>query len=316
MIFLWVPCLLLAFFALSGAALLLYCCGRRRLPEFWDASVLLRMGAGSRRGAVQEGKAWLEAHSAETVETRADDDVPLRGLFLPQKVTGRGTVLLLHDVRSSWKLDCPEAAGFFFSRGYQVLLADGRAHGASGGRWTTYGIWERFDVRSWTEYLAQRFGETHRIWIYGVGMGGAAALMAAPLDLSGDVRGIMAESVYNSPWRFVNLRLGQHLQPLPAAPLTALLNLSCFLTRGFGLRDSSAEQGIRESEYPLLLLFAEKGELLAPEDIRNLAAANPGGLTTLFRAEGAQRGACWQMDRERLTAAVLAFLEKSLLEYI
>jgi len=44
-------------------------------------------------------------------------------------------------------------AEFFVSHGYNVLMADARAHGASDGGLATYGLVEATDIRRWVDWL-------------------------------------------------------------------------------------------------------------------------------------------------------------------
>ena len=173
-------CLLLLALSAAGLAMVLAVCRRRKIPDYWDETVLLTRGKGARRDEVLSGKAWLEERRLEPVETESDDELRLCGVFLRQRKP-KGTILMVHGCRSSWKLDFSGIARFFYERGWQLLMVDERAHGASGGRCCAYGVWERYDVRGWTNYLAMRYGDEHRILIYGFGMGGAAALMASSL---------------------------------------------------------------------------------------------------------------------------------------
>lgn len=301
--------LLLALFA-GGLGLVIVACGRRKVPDYWDETALLTHGKGARRDEVLQGKAWLEKQRLEPVETESDDELKLRGVFLRRK-DPRGTVLLLHGCRSSWKLDCSGYARFFYERGWQILMADQRAHGASGGRRCTYGVWERYDVRGWTNYLAMRFGDGHRIFVYGFGMGGTAALSASALELYGDVRGVIAEGAYTTPWDVLQAYLERQLH-LPAAPLLWLLNLFTGLLEGFGLRDQNAADAAAESAYPILLLHGTEDVEVPIEMARRIAHSGRGNVTYL-PVEGGGHGTCHSTDPERVETAITDFLRQQTL---
>jgi fermentation-respiration switch protein FrsA (DUF1100 family) len=82
--------------------------------------------------------------------------------------------------------------------GFNVLIFDFRAHGESGGQFTTFGDRERRDVLGAVRWVrAQHAGDAEKI--YGVGASlGAAALIAAAADNSDEGRAIDALAVYGT----------------------------------------------------------------------------------------------------------------------
>lgn len=294
--------------AAAGAALLLAACGRRSAPDFWDEGWLLRSGLGDRREEVLSGKAWAEKRRLLRVEVSSDDEHMLRGLLLSRK-NAKGTVLLMHDCRSDWRLDFPAALRFFYGRGYQVLLAEERAHGNSRGLLCTRGIWERFDVRAWCNFLNLRYMDRHPIFICGQGMGGAAALMAASLDLPGNVRGIIAIDAWDSPYRHLERVWEEQVSFLAWAGVW-LLDRAASLLAGFSLREYSAGAGVRETEYPVLLVRGTANRLIPEQETMELLRACRGE-KRLLRVEGAGDGRCWQGEGGKLLRRTLAaFLER------
>lgn len=51
---------------------------------------------------------------------------------------------------------------------WNLLLVTSRAHGESGGEFSTLGIWERYDCRDWANWAAKRFGAKTSIFLMGV----------------------------------------------------------------------------------------------------------------------------------------------------
>lgn len=307
----WVWLVLLGLAAVLGAGgfLLYWVCGRRKIPDYWEEKQLLSHGHGARRGDVLAGKAALEKRRLYPVETESDDEKPLRGLLLPRKKDAKGAVILFHDRHGSWKLDCSGLAAFLHAQGYHVLLPDQRAHGRSGGLLGTMGLWERFDVRAWTGFAALRFGEDAPLWIGGVGMGGTAALMAAPLALEGNVRGIFSAGAYTQPRALLQWRAAQHT-PLPAEPLLLPMEGFLYLFSGVSLREYSAVAALRETACPVLL-FHGTGDRSVPVSMARELADAAGKKGTLVEIEGADHGCCRLTDPERVERALLDFLNNT-----
>ena len=84
-------------------------------------------------------------------------------------------------------------------------------------------------------------------------MGATAALMAAGLELPGDVRGVIAAGAWAVPEEQLKRALSRNAL-LPPGPALWLLNLHTSLFFGFGLRDANAPAALEETAYPVLIL--------------------------------------------------------------
>jgi uncharacterized protein len=126
--------------------------------------------------------------------------------WLSRGVPGTGAVLLVHGVRGN-RTDMAGRALFLHRRGYSVLLIDLQAHGASPGRWITFGDLESRDVVAAVAFLRSRFpGE--RVGIIGTSLGAAATVLAEK-PLHADA--VVLESMYPTIEQAVADRLSLHL---------------------------------------------------------------------------------------------------------
>jgi pimeloyl-ACP methyl ester carboxylesterase len=90
----------------------------------------------------------------------------------------RGTVILLHGLYGEGMQLLPHAMRFA-AAGYRSVLVDLRAHGASGGRYVTFGVKERRDLAAVLDSLRDRTLLAPPVVLYGASLGGAVALQAA-----------------------------------------------------------------------------------------------------------------------------------------
>lgn len=277
-----------------GCYLLWDFCLRRRVPE----------AAGE-----PELEAWLKRAAPESVSVTSDDELTLWGTFFPKK-GARGTVLLLHGRGGRWETELFIPARFLYESGFQLLCAEQRGHGRSGGRFVTYGVWERFDARAWLHFLSWRCGEEHPIFIYGRSEGAAAALMACALDNPGSLRGVVAESGYDLPLDYVTARLRARRFPCPEA-LAAFLSGCASVFLDFGLKDYRALDAMKESSCPVLLLHGGADPFVPASEVQALrGACSAGGL--MLTVDGAGHGKCWETDGAKVRDAVEAFLARNL----
>lgn len=290
----WILVVLLLAAAGLGFYLLWYYCLRRRVGKAEHGPEL---------------DAWLKGAEGESVSVTSDDDLTLWGTFFPKK-GARGTVLLLHGRGEAWETALFAPARFLYEAGFQLLCAEQRGHGRSGGAFVTYGIWERFDVRAWLHFLSWRCGEEHPVFIYGRADGAAAALMACALDNPGALCGVVAEGGYDLPLSYIAARLRARRFPFPEA-LAAFLSGFTSVLLDFGLKDCRALDAMRESACPVLLLHGGGDPLVpAPDAQRLRGECAAGGL--MLTVGGAGHGTCWEADGEKVRDAVGAFLERNL----
>ena len=143
----------------------------------------------------------------ERVELTARDGTPLVG-HLRRSTEPKRFIIAMHGWRSSWYKDFGAVADFWHENGCDVLYAEQRGQGESGGDVMTYGLLERYDCADWVAWAAERRGGEQPIYIAGVSMGATTVLMAAGLpEVQAKVRGVMADCGFTSPeaiWRHVS----------------------------------------------------------------------------------------------------------------
>ena len=105
----------------------------------------------------------------EEVKVLSHDGLVLSGKYYHLK-DGAPIILFFHGYRCSAIRD--GNGMFLYTRklGFNVFLADQRAHGNSQGKTITFGVKERYDVRSWVEYFTKRFGENQKIYLSGLSL--------------------------------------------------------------------------------------------------------------------------------------------------
>ncbi len=106
-----------------------------------------------------------------------------------EKRPARGTAVVLHPLLTSksWFLNL---GGILADRGWDVVLPDLRAHGRSGGEYTTWGVKEKQDIKLVLDALLKEQAVSERIYACGASMGGLVAIQYAAHDPR--CRGVLA----------------------------------------------------------------------------------------------------------------------------
>lgn len=133
--------------------------------------------------------------SCEMVKIKARDGVQLVGRYYNRNADR--TILFIHGYQSNAFNNFSAAMMDFLDKGYNVLLVDQRAHGDSGGRFTTLGCKEREDLLLWIEY-ADKIAGVENIIIYGISMGATTVGYASESIKTSKVKGLIMEAGFKS----------------------------------------------------------------------------------------------------------------------
>lgn len=117
---------------------------------------------------------------SEVLKVETKDHLILNGWFIPSHEKSNKTIILLHGIRAGKEQMLPKAQ-LFSEAGFNTVLFDSRAHGESGGKYCTFGYYEKYDISKIIDCIMQK-DSTQVIAIYGNSLGGAIALQAMEHD--------------------------------------------------------------------------------------------------------------------------------------
>jgi len=192
----------------------------------------------------------LERREIETVHIKAHDDEDLVGHWYPCENAKR-TIVAMHGWRSSWSMDFGMIADFWHDNGCNILFAEQRGQGESGGEYMGFGLLERYDCRDWVNWV--NTVTELPIYLAGVSMGATTVLMASGLELPENVHGIMADCGFTTPdaiWKHVvqnNLHLSYGIR-------SAAVNDLCRKKISMTGKEYSAIDAMRDCKVPVMFV--------------------------------------------------------------
>ena len=251
----------------------------------------------------------LEGILYEPVEIISHDGLRLRGRYYHVR-SGAPVQLPLHGYHRSPMLDFCGGNRIAREAGQNTLLVWQRAHGDSEGSTISLGIRERRDCADWAWYLRMRFGAKTPIFIAGVSMGAATALMASELELPETVKGIIADCPYSSPRAIIRKVLDCDLR-LPGAAVLPLVEAAARLYGGFSFGESAAISAAGRSRVPILLLHGEDDRFV-PCDMSRAIKAASGGRAELVTFPKAGHALSFIADEAGYADAVNRFISDCL----
>jgi uncharacterized protein len=237
----------------------------------------------------------------EAVRITTDDGVTLSGWLIPAARETRTAVLVLHGFGGN-RLSELEAFVPWLHERHHVLQLDFRGHGESDPGLVTFGSHERRDVAAAVEFLSSR--GLGPIALFGVSMGAAIAILAAP-DLP--VAAVVADSPFAELHHPVGNRMREVGYPLPAIGSRAIVAAAAVRTRS---RLPDPIRSVARLAPRALLVIAPKEDQLISwrQGLRLYEAA--GEPKELLVVEGAGHAEGYGVDPETYRRRVLDFLDR------
>lgn len=230
----------------------------------WAAWTLIVPSRNSARDAEDWDERW------RPIETRASDGVVLRGWARAAEGGSRGGALLTHGLGEG-----PDAlrarAVWLLEQGWDVVLADARGRGRSGGDCFSFGDREAGDVSAWVETIRKACDRTDAaVVLWGRSMGAAIAVRAAAERVP--VQALVLES----PYADLRRALARRLRFLPTWIADrfagSIIRRADRLAKARIARPTPLESA-REVGVPTLILHGRDDRVATIEDARALADA-------------------------------------------
>lgn len=256
------------------------------------------------REGIENGKKF----HFQRIFIESKDGITLAGKYYHVK-DGAPLLLFFHGYHSGALRDGNGLLMYAQKMGYNILLADQRGHGKSGGKNITFGIRERYDCLDWIRYLNRRFGEDTKIVLAGISMGASTVLMSADLGLPANVKGIMADCPYSAPKEIIQKVIRQ--LNFPAQITYATVRLAAKVCGDFDVEEHSAVESMKNCNIPILLIHGDEDYFVPCEMSRKCYEACVAEKRMVL-VEGAPHGMSYCVDQELYEKEITEFLEKIL----
>ena len=309
MIWLWIG---LGLLLLLLGSYLVFCgaCVRGKERPWTDHEAMEKRVGRSYAALIRSGVEWIERQNPRDVYLTSADGLRLHARWIPH-AHAQGTMILFHGWRSSIVGDFSPSLPEYYARGYNLLLVDQRAHNGSQGKYITLGIRESRDVPDWVALHNQTFGP-YPVILGGVSMGATTVLMAAGRKLPDNVRGVIADCGFTSPWEIM-AAVGRARAHLPAFPLLYLVRVWCRCLGKFDPQAYSTRQAMAGCSLPVFFAHGQ-ADSFVPCWMSQAAYDAAHCPKTLLLVPGAEHGRSFLVDRERYLSMVDNFLRQCIVK--
>jgi pimeloyl-ACP methyl ester carboxylesterase len=244
----------------------------------------------------------------EDLSLMTPDGVKLSCWLIAQKKKVRGTVIYLHGL-GDCKIGGVALSRFLYSHGYNIFLYDSRHHGESGGRYCTYGFYEKHDVSTVIDYLLDREElKTGKVALFGTSMGAAVAIQAAAIDIR--ISAIVAEASFTT-FRSIAVDYQRRLIKLPWHFLRNVALARSQKVAGFKARFVSPIQDVKRLHCPALFVHGREDTFIDVQYSKELFESAPEPKQLLL-IDGAHHNDVWDIGGKNYEHTLLKFFDSYL----
>ncbi len=236
--------------------------------------------------------------------TTAFDGIKLAGRYYDNNSSC--TIVLFHGYRSSGEHDFSCAVEMYYKMGFNIFLADQRAHGRSEGKLITFGVKESTDVITWVEFVNAKFSP-RQVVISGISMGATTVLLSLAKPLPQNVRGVIADCGFTSPADIIE-KVGRDSFKVNARFFIPFLDVACKLIGKFSIRNISTVDTVKKTTLPILFIHGKKDNFV-PCEMTEKTFSSAKDNCRMFLSKEAGHGMSFLVDTDSVLEELKSFLK-------
>ena len=212
------------------------------------------------------------------INLKSDFGYVVNGMFVENGTPSDTTIVICHGIACN-KLLMMRYADLYLSLGYNVVLYDQRGHGSSGGEYSSYGYFEKFDLQKMVELIAAR-RPGGVVGAHGESMGAATVLQHAGMVNSHTPDSLPHVSFYiaDCPYSDLKQQLGYRLKEEYGIPDVGIVAAASFWTHwiyGFWFGEVSPIAHIKYVTVPVLFIHGDADTYVPTSMSVDLYTAKP-----------------------------------------
>lgn len=258
------------------------------------------------KDTVKKAQKWISQNTSETLEVISAEGLRLHAVLIPAK-SPRGIVIAMHGYGSRYNIDFAPQAQFYHDMGYHLILPMQRSHYGSEGTYITFGVKERYDTKLWIYKAIELYGKDMDIYLAGISMGAATVMMTAQLSIPKNVKGIISDCGYTSPWDIICC-VAKRDYNIPAFPLAYITNFFAKHIGKFDLKSASAKEAMAVTHLPVLFIHGTEDKFV-PDYMTEENYKVCRNFKEKLLVSGAGHAQAYVVNPEAYEKAVKSFLE-------
>lgn len=255
-------------------------------------------------------KKWLFDRGYENVEITSHDGLKLKGILVYAPEESKKTVIAVHGYKNCGINEYSSYIRMYHEMGFNVLVPDDRAHGASEGKFIGFAWLDRRDCIGWINFALKKLGEDSSILLHGISMGSATVMNASgEKDLPKQVKAVVSDCGYSCAWdQFAHvLKRNFHLHEFPVLYIANIINkILC----GYDFRESSSVNQVKNAKVPFLFIHGGEDDFVPTKMVREVYNACGSVQKEVHVFPGAAHAESYYVCHEDYVKVLKAFIEK------
>lgn len=215
-------------------------------------------------------------------------------------------VIISHGVTEN-KTSSIKYMNLFLERGFNGIIYDHRRHGESGGKNTSFGYYEKFDLKQIVDWLKQEKGKDILLGIHGESMGAATMILyAGGIEDGADF--YIADCPFSDFKELLDYVIKQEIK-LPGKIFIPIANLFLRARARYSIKDISPISVIDKIKSPMLFIHSKKDDFILPEMTQKLFDKKKGPKKLFFAVNGTHAQS-YNENKEAYEKAVDDFLKE------
>lgn len=214
-------------------------------------------------------------------------------------------MIICHGVTMN-HLNSVKYMNIFLNRGFNVIIYDHRRHGLTAGKTTSYGHYEKEDLKAVVDWVKKRFGKNCTIGIHGESMGAVTTLLYAGM-LEDGADFYIVDCPFSDLERQLHFRLKEEYPSLPSFLVMPIAKLFLKLRDGYHVKDVSPIRVINRIQHPILFIHSEPDDYI-PVDMTKELYSKKRGAKQLYIAPKGLHAMSYTENKKEYEEAIDQFL--------
>jgi fermentation-respiration switch protein FrsA (DUF1100 family) len=170
-------------------------------------------------------------------------------------------IIFSHGVTEN-RFNSVKYMNLFLSRGFNAVIYDHRRHGGTGGKTTSYGFYEKDDLKAVVNTLIKREGEDVFFGIHGESMGAATMLLYAGL-VEDRADFYISDCSFSNFRDLLSYRMKQDFK-VESKWVLSLADVFVKIRDGYSIRNVAPIDAVEHIKKPILFIHSQNDEYILP----------------------------------------------------
>ena len=203
---------------------------------------------------------WFNQCPKDELSIDSPNGYSIKGIFF-QPLNTKNTIIICHGVTEN-KINSVKYARMFERLGYNSFVFDHRRHGDSGGKTTSYGYYEKFDIAAVVQTMKSIVGEDAIIGIHGESMGAASMILYAGLVEDG-ADFYIADCGFSNFSELISYILKKETLLRTKIPIH-LANIFLKMRDGYTFKSITPKEAVKAIQSPVLFIHSLEDDFILP----------------------------------------------------